>query len=147
MHVAAERAASRAGRAEVRIFLSVFVIAAITTTVLGMGGPLAFPAIRETLGLEVPEQTGSDSWGEIRWVHVASRVRAARSTDSDVVGTLAPGDSVRVDFAGAGWYAIFPSGAKDRQEAEAIGYVFGKLLKGSPPGNSGVGQGTSVSGG
>ncbi|MCK5489352.1 MAG: SH3 domain-containing protein [Gemmatimonadetes bacterium] len=106
------------------------MIAALTTTVLGMGGPLGFPALRESLGLV--EQTAQADWGELRWVHVTSRIRSARSTESQVVGRLEPGDSVRVDFAGAGWYAVFPLTASDRTEQSAIGYVYGELLKGDP---------------
>lgn len=124
-----------------------FVIAAITTTVLGMGGPLAFPAIRETLGLEASPADTSGGWGEIRWVHVTSRVRASRSTNSDVVGTLAPGDSVRVDFARAGWFAVFPSSATEREESRALGYVFGKLLKEIPPGGRASGGAAGSGGG
>ncbi len=131
--VAANRAASGNGGSEVRIFLGIFVVAAITTTVLGMGGPLAIPALRETLGFEVAARGSSDGWAEIRWVHVASRVRAERTTASEVVGRLQPGDSVRVDFAGSGWYAVFPAGSNAKREEQAIGYVFGKLLKESPP--------------
>ena len=114
------------------MFLGVFVVAAITTTLLGMGGPMAFPALRETLGLELASGS-SDSWGEIRWVHTASRIRAERTTESAVVGRLQPGDSVRVDFAGSGWFAVFPAKADKRNEDRAIGYVLGKLLKPEPP--------------
>lgn len=130
VHVARVRAASGNKFAEVRIFLGVFMIAALTTTVLGMGGPLGFPALRESLGLV--EQVAQADWGELRWVHVTSRIRSARSTESQVVGRLEPGDSVRVDFAGAGWYAVFPLTASDRTEQSAIGYVYGELLKGDP---------------
>ena len=49
------------------------------------------------------------------------------------VGRLEPGDSVRVDFAGAGWYAVFPTTASERNEETAIGYVYGKLLKKERP--------------
>jgi hypothetical protein len=143
VQLAANRAAFRNKSPEVRIFLAVFVIAAITTTVLGMGGPLAFPAIRESLGLVPADGSGTEQWGELRWVHVASRVRASRTTDSDIVGRLEPGDSVRVDFAGAGWYAVFPAEAGSRTENKAIGYVFGRLLKQERPregsGSSGAG--------
>ena len=132
MHVARVRAASGNKFAEVRIFLGIFVVAAITTTVLGMGGPLGFPSLRESLGLEPLEQTVSE-WGETRWVHVTSRIRSDRSTKSQVVGRLEPGDSVRVDFAGAGWYAVFPTRALDRMEETAMGYVYGELLKSDPP--------------
>ena len=109
------------------------MIAALTTTVLGMGGPLGFPALRESLGLTSLEEGLRHDWGELRWVHVTSRIRSNRSTESQVVGRLEPGDSVRVDFAGAGWYAVFPVSASDRIEQSAIGYVYGKLLKGDPP--------------
>ena len=109
------------------------MIAALTTTVLGMGGPLGFPALRASLGLAPLEDVLQQDWGELRWVHVTSRVRSDRSTKSLVVGRLAPGDSVRVDFAGAGWYAVFPASASDRVEQSAIGYVYGELLKGDPP--------------
>lgn len=132
LHVARVRAASGNKFAEVRIFLGVFVVAAITTTVLGMGGPLGFPSLRESLGLEPVEQAAVE-WGEMRWVHVTSRIRSDRSTESSVVGRLEPGDSVRVDFAQAGWYAVFPTSALDRLEDTAMGYVYGELLKDDPP--------------
>ena len=127
-------AAFRNIRPELRIFLAIFALAAVTTTLLGMGGPLGIPGLREGLGIVAPDSgAAAASWGEVRWVHVPSRVRADRSTDSRVIGRLEPGDSVRVDFAGAGWYAVFPPGAKERAEDLAIGYVFGRLLKADPP--------------
>lgn len=129
---ASRRAAFRKTGPEVRIFFAVFVLVAITTTMLGVGGPLAIPGLWESLGA-VASETSETSWGEVKWVHVPSRVRSDRTTDSPIVGRLAPGDSVRVDFAGAGWYAVFPVAAQDRMETRAIGYVFGKLLKSSPP--------------
>ncbi len=119
--------------AEVRIFLGVFVVAAITTTVLGLGGTLGFSGIRQSLGLLPIEELRQADWGELRWVHVTSRVRSARTTESEVVARLEPGDSVRVDFAGAGWYAVFPAAAADRMEDTAVGYVFGELLKEERP--------------
>jgi len=135
VHVAKVRAASGNRFAEVRIFLGVFVVAAITTTVLGMGGPLGFPALRASLGLEPLEETVAQQtgWGEVRWVYTTSRIRADRSTRSEVVGRLKPGESVRVAFAGDGWYAVFPMSAPDQVEAEALGYVYGDLLKADPP--------------
>jgi Bacterial SH3 domain len=133
VHVAKHRAASGTRFAEVRIFLGVFMIAAITTTVLGMGGPLGIPGLRESLGLEPLADSAQVEWGEIRWVHAVSRIRAARSTKSAVVGRLEPGDSVRVDYAQAGWYAVFPPQAAVHGESAAVGYVFGDLLKKEPP--------------
>ena len=109
------------------------MIAALTTTVLGMGGPMGFPALRESLGLTSADSSGQADWGELRWVHVTSRIRASRDTDSPVVGRLQPGDSVRADFAAAGWYAVFPASASNRAEETAIGYVYGDLLKPDRP--------------
>jgi len=110
------------------------VVAAITTTVLGMGGPLAFPGLRASLGLEpLADSVAQVDWGEVRWVYQTSRIRAKRTTDSKVVGRLKPGDSVRVAFAGDGWYAVFPMSATDAAEQEALGYVYGKLLMADPP--------------
>jgi hypothetical protein len=133
VHVARVRAASGNRFAEVRIFLGVFVIAALTTTVLGMGGPLGFPALRESLGLTTADSSAQANWGEVRWVHVTSRIRASRDTKSPVIGRLEPGDSVRADFVQAGWYAVFPASANERIEETAIGYVYGDLLKTDPP--------------
>jgi hypothetical protein len=107
------------------------MLAALTTTVLGMGGPLGFPALRESLGLA--ELDVQPARGEVRWVHVTSRIRSDRSTKSQIVGRLQPGDSVRVDHAEAGWYAVFPVDASIQSEPTAIGYVYGELLKGEPP--------------
>jgi hypothetical protein len=132
VHSASRGAAFRNKGPEIRIFFAVFLLAAVTTTVLGMGGPLAIPGLRDSLGL-APDSSSVAQWGELRWVHVASRIRGARSTDSPIIGRLQPGDSVRVDFAGAGWYAVFPATATKRVEDRAIGYVFGRLLKESPP--------------
>ena len=119
--------------AEVRIFLGVFIVAAITTTVLGMGGTLGFTGIRQTLGLVPVAEVRQIDWGELRWVHVTSRVRSARTTESEIVARLEPGDSVRVDFAQSGWYAVFPAAAPDRVEKAAVGYVYEKLLKEERP--------------
>lgn len=134
MQVAKVRAASGNRFAEVRIFLGVFVVAAITTTVLGMGGPLAFPALRASLGLEpLAETVQQVDWGEIRWVYVTSRIRAQRTTDSQVVGRLKPGESVRVAYSDDGWYAVYPMSATEQDEASALGYVYGDLLQKDPP--------------
>ncbi len=133
MQVARDRAASGNRFAEVRIFLGVFVVAAITTTALGLGSTMGIDGVRASLGLVPVEQLAAADWGEVRWVYVTSRVRADRSTKSEVVGRLKPGTSVRVDFAGDGWYAVFPETAMVRSESHAIGYVYGELLKKDPP--------------
>lgn len=110
------------------------MIAAITTTILGMGGTMGFTGIRQSLGLVPMEEIRQAAeWGELRWIHVTSRVRSSRSTESEIVARLEPGDSVRVDFAGAGWYAVFPPTASERTEDAAVGYVYGTLLKEERP--------------
>jgi hypothetical protein len=132
VQVAKVRAASGNKFAEVRIFLGVFMVAAITTTVLGVGGPLGLSGLRASLGLVPAGEAEHQEWGEVRWVHVTSRMRADRTTESAIVGRLEPGDSVRVDFAGAGWYAVFPTSSNERIERMALGYVFGRLLENEP---------------
>ena len=64
---------------------------------------------------------------------MTSRIRSDRSIESQIIGRLEPGDSVRVDHAEAGWYAVFPAAAAAESEPSAIGYVYGELLKGEPP--------------
>ena len=43
---------------------------------------------RESLGLEPIAETAQAEWGEVRWVHVTSRIRSDRSTNGEVVGLV-----------------------------------------------------------
>ncbi|MFQ5889643.1 MAG: hypothetical protein ACE5JR_06280 [Gemmatimonadota bacterium] len=127
-------AAARTGRAELRLFLAVFLLAGFSATLLGVGAPsaLSLPSLRQTLGLGRPADA-AERWGEIRYIHSSTRIRADRTTESAMVGGLQPGDSVRVDFAQAGWYAIFRADETVRDVQRALGYVYAPLLKQTRP--------------
>lgn len=84
--------------------------------------------------------SGSSSFADVRYVHQATNVREGRSTDTDVVTTLAPGDSVRTGTQSQGWYEVFPGDAAARTAANRIGYVYGELLAANPPQSAGGSQ-------
>lgn len=127
-------------RGALSVFILVFLLAAGGTVGMGLTASDGFslPAIRQTLGLDGPSSGRSvdahAAWGEVRFVHSPTRIRAGRGTDTPVVGSLMPGDSVRADRVEDGWYAIFPTDAAEREPTEPIGYVYAPLLKPSPPG-------------
>jgi hypothetical protein len=127
-------------RGSLSVFLLVFLLASGGTVGMGLTASEGFslPAIRATLGLDGPDVTGAvrAKWGEVRFVHKPTRIRAGPGTDTPVVGSLMPGDSVRADLIHDGWYAVFPTDAADPQSANAIGYVYAPLLKSSPPGGA-----------
>ncbi len=118
---------------EMRLFLFVFFLTVLVTVLLGMNAAkgLSFPAM---LGLADPEAAAAVDWGEIRFVHTATRIRAGRTTESAIIGRLAPGDSIRADFAEGGWLAVFPANAAARDVKQALGYVYAPLLKARHPG-------------
>ncbi len=72
-------------------------------------------------------------WGVLRYARSETNIRAARTTESAVVGSLAAGDSVRADFLKDNWFAIFPIGATERDESASLGYVLAPLLDPAPP--------------
>lgn len=80
------------------------------------------------------------SFADVRYVHQATNVREGRSTGTDVVTTLAPGDSVRTGTQTQGWYAVFPGDATTKTAANRIGYVYGQLLATNPPESGGGSQ-------
>ena len=68
---------------------------------------VSIPGLRATLGIGAPApESTTDDWGELRSVKTRVRVRAARNTNSDIVGMLEIGED--------------PSAA--------IGYVYAPLL-------------------
>jgi hypothetical protein len=127
-------------RGALSVFVLVFLLASGGTVGMGLTASDGFslPAIRQTLGLDGHASDTSAAarteWGEVRFVHSPTRIRAGRGTDTPVVGSLMPGDSVRADRIENGWYAIFPTGATETGSGEPIGYVYAPLLKPSPPG-------------
>lgn len=127
-------------RGALSVFLLVFLLASGGTVGMGLSASDGFslPAIRQTLGLDRPSSessgAGAPAWGELRFVHTATRIRAGRGTDTPMVGSLMPGDSVRAERAEDDWYAIFPADATNERPEKPIGYVYAPLLKSSPPG-------------
>ena len=92
------QAAPRRG-GNVSLVLLFFVVSAFGTVLTGVFAPNA-------LSLPLLNSRGAVSsadWGEVRTVRVASRIRAQASTASDIMRTLAPGDSVRVEPVASGW--------------------------------------------
>lgn len=82
---------------------------------------------------------------DIRYVHTATNVRAGRTTDSSVVETLHPGDSVEVGTRQNEWYAVYDPGSAS---SSPLGYVYAPLLEDDPPApGEGSGGGGSETGG
>ena len=94
---------------------------------------LSIPSIKATLGLggTVSIATVPD-WGEIRSVKTRVRIRANRTTDSEIVGMLEVGETVRAHFLESGWYAVFDTDTLEEDPNAAIGYVYAPLLKQAP---------------
>lgn len=91
---------------------------------LGMAAPEVLPIFGALPGLDKPEP-----WGEIRYARTTSRIRAAANTASEIVGKLAPGDSVRVEPGSNGWFVVYQPELTGQEEATQIGFVYGKLLE------------------
>ena len=110
------------------------MIAALTTTVLGMGGPMGFPALRESLGLTSADSCragglGRASLGARHFPNPGlPQIRTARWSGACSLVTACGPISPQ-----AGWYAVFPASASSRAEETAIGYVYGDLLKPDRP--------------
>ena len=94
---------------------------------------LSIPSIKATLGIggNVSTVTRAD-WGEIRSVKTRVRIRANRTTDSEIVGMIEIGETVRAHFLENGWYAVFDTDTLEEDPSAAIGYVYAPLLKQAP---------------
>lgn len=75
----------------------------------------------------------ASEWGVVRYARSQTNIRAARTTESPVVGRLAAGDSIRADFLKDNWFAVFPTNAIERDESASLGYVRAPLLDPAPP--------------
>ena len=75
----------------------------------------------------------SAEWGQVRTVRVASRIRAQASTGSEIIRTLAPGDSVRVEPVANGWYRAYSVRLVARVKAKPLGFIYGTLLDPAAP--------------
>lgn len=111
-------------RGDLPLILLFFFVAAFGTVMLGMAAPEVLPIFGALPGFEEPEL-----WGEVRYARTTSRIRSAASTASEIVGKLAPGDSVRVEPTSDGWFAVYQPELTSQEEATRIGFVYGKLLE------------------
>jgi len=108
----------------VPLVLLFFVMSAFGTVLAGIFAPnvLSIPLMRSGTADVVTD------WGEVRVARVMSRIRAQASTQSDVVGNLSTGDSVRVEPAPNGWFRVYASDLVPRLRAKPLGFIYGTLL-------------------
>lgn len=69
------------------------------------------------------------AFGEIRYPDRPLNLRNGRSASAKWVGSLYPGQKVRVAFLEDGWVAVFEPGETRNTEAAAVGYSNAKYLK------------------
>ena len=122
-------------RGSLSIFLLVFLVASVGTIGLGVTATpgLSIPGLRATLGIGAPApEANAEDWGELRFVKTRVRIRADRTTDSEIVGMLEVGETVRAHFLQNGWYAVFDADIREEDPNAAIGYVYAPLLKQAP---------------
>lgn len=72
------------------------------------------------------------AFGEIRYPDRPLNLRSARSAQSQWVGSLHPGQKVRISFMKDGWVAVFEPGETRADEAFAVGYSNVKFLLPKP---------------
>lgn len=111
------------------LVLLFFVVSAFGTVLTGVFAPnaLSLPLLSSGRVAESVE------WGEVRTVRVASRIRAQASTGSEIMQTLAPGDSVRVEPVANGWFRAYPVRLVPRVKARPLGFIYGTLLDPAKP--------------
>ena len=73
--------------------------------------------------LLIPPRTLAQEWGTILTARSKVNIRAERSLNTEIRGTLKAGETVKADFLKNGWYAVFRPEEKIRDEARALGYV------------------------
>ena len=122
-------------RGSLSIFLLVFLVASAGTIGMGLTAMpgVSIPGLRATLGIGAPAPEATDrDWGELRLVKTRVRIRANRNTNSEIVGMLEVGETVRAHFLENNWYAVFDADAREEDPSAAIGYVYAPLLKPAP---------------
>ncbi|MFZ7124837.1 MAG: transglycosylase SLT domain-containing protein [Desulfobacterales bacterium] len=72
---------------------------------------------------------GEFSWGQLRTVAIPAAILSERGLESRKVGMIQPGEWVKAAFTGNNWTAVFPKDVLDRDEDQALGYVYTPLLK------------------
>ena len=107
------------------LVLLFFVVSAFGTVLAGFLAPTALSSLPLLGDVAAPTTV---SWGEVLVARTTANIRAQATTSSEVVGQLAPGDSVRVEPVQAGWYRIYEAPLMPRLEAKPLGFVYGNLL-------------------
>ena len=127
-HRGQAQAAPRKG-GNLSLVLLFFVVSAFGTVLTGVFAPtaLSLPLLSSSSAVSAAE------WGEVRTVRVASRIRAQASTGSEIMRTLSPGDSVRVEPVANGWYRAYPVQLVPRVKARPLGFIYGTLLNPTAP--------------
>jgi hypothetical protein len=70
----------------------------------------------------------AEEWGTIMYARPNTIIRAKRSMNSAIKGSLRAGQAVKTDFFKDDWYAVFPLKEKERREDKALGYVSSSRL-------------------
>ncbi len=73
--------------------------------------------------------TTAMAFGEIRYPDRPLNLRKARTPKSAWVGSLYPGQKVRIGFLKNGWVAVFEPGETRNRESAAVGFANVKYLK------------------
>lgn len=73
--------------------------------------------------------TSAMAFGEIRYPDRPLNLRKGRSPNTPWVGSLSPGQKVKVAFLKDGWVAVFEPGETRNSESAAVGYSNVKYLK------------------
>ena len=82
----------------------------------------------------IPAHAADQDWGAILSTRSKVNIRAERSLNAEIRGTLKAGETVKADFLKNGWYAVFRPEEKIRDEARALGYVRSlRLAAPAPP--------------
>ena len=123
---------SSAQRGSLSMFLLVFLVASVGTIGMGITATpgMSFMGVKATLGIGgAGFESGTTQSGELRTVNTRVRIRADRSTSSEIVGMLEKGESVLADHLESDWYAVFAPDGADEEMDGPLGYVYAPLLK------------------
>jgi len=82
-----------------------------------------------TLSVALLTVSSALAFGEIRFPDRPLNLRKSRSAKAEWVGSLYPGQMVRVAFLKDGWVAVFEPGESNASEDAAVGYSNVKFLK------------------
>jgi len=104
-------------------------VAPVPTAEKGPAASVAAPAESKQEVKSEHRDKAPEPWGEIVTIKHKVIVRKERSSKSNYVKTLSPGDRVKVDMLRNGWYAVFEAGETVRGEHRALGYVFKRQLE------------------